>query len=152
STKNKEKPKNSPKNAQWSASCDTTLIDTLQHEQDKGNQADNSWKACVWTACEVALRDSEKISGGVAKKARSCREHWSLLCNQCLTVQKLVSLSGWGWDDARNCVSATEEQWTMYIKSHPEAAPWRSRLFPLYEAILDLVEGRVATGNNAIHS
>ncbi|KIL63009.1 hypothetical protein M378DRAFT_107808 [Amanita muscaria Koide BX008] len=144
-------PKGPPKNAKWSSSCDAILIDTLRLEQAKGNQADNSWKACVWTACEKSLEGSEKISGGALKKAKGCQDHWALLRSHCLAVQKLVNLSGWGWDNTRRCVSATDEQWATYIQAHPASAYWRDRAFPVYEDILGLIEGRVATGVNAIH-
>ncbi|EKM76254.1 hypothetical protein AGABI1DRAFT_131571 [Agaricus bisporus var. burnettii JB137-S8] len=99
-----------PQNAKWSSSCDATLIDTLKIEQAKGNQADNSWKACVWTACEKALEGSEVISKGALKRARGCQDHFTVLRGHCLTVQRLTQLSGWSWDSVRHCVSATDEQ------------------------------------------
>jgi len=52
-------PKGPPKKAKWSSSDDATLIATLHAERAKGNQADNSWKATTWTACEKALVGSE---------------------------------------------------------------------------------------------
>ena len=50
----------SRKNTRWRKEGDHVLIDTLRIQQSKGNQADSGWKRVVWTACEVALRGSEK--------------------------------------------------------------------------------------------
>ena len=52
------KPK-SPKQTKWSAANSAELIRVLTEQQATGNQSDNSWKSCVWTAAEFALRDSE---------------------------------------------------------------------------------------------
>ena len=52
------KPK-SPKQTKWSAANSAELIRVLTEQQAAGNQSDNSWKSCVWTAAEFALRDSE---------------------------------------------------------------------------------------------
>ncbi|KAF8327693.1 hypothetical protein F5887DRAFT_827969, partial [Amanita rubescens] len=137
--------------ARWSSSDDATLTATLHAERAKGNQADNSWKATTWTACEKALARSEVRSGGAPKKAVGCRDHWSLLRTQCLEVKTLRNLSGWGWDDERGVVVASDEQWATYIAHHEEAVYWRDHPFPLYEDILALIEGRTATGDHAIH-
>ncbi|GLB45524.1 putative myb/SANT-like DNA-binding domain containing protein [Lyophyllum shimeji] len=140
-----------PKKAKWSSADDATLIATLHDERAKGNQADNSWKASTWTACEKALAGSEVKSGGAHKKASGCRDHWVLLRGQCLEVKILRNLSGWGWDDTRGVIIASDEQWATYTAQHEAAAYWRDRPFPLYEDILTLIEGRTATGDHAIH-
>ena len=72
-----------PKKAKWTSADDVTLIVTLQDEQAKGNQADNSWKAVVWTACEQALTGSEERSRGAPKRVKGCQNHWSLVCILC---------------------------------------------------------------------
>jgi hypothetical protein len=37
------------------------------------------------------------------------------------------------------------------LQAHPAAAVWRTKPFPLYDEILELVEGRYATGDHALH-
>ncbi|KAG5640940.1 hypothetical protein DXG03_006596 [Asterophora parasitica] len=70
-----------PKKAKWSSANNATLVMTLQAEQDRENQADNSWKASVWTTCEKALAGSEVLSGGAPKKAKGCQDHWGKVCS-----------------------------------------------------------------------
>ena len=52
-------PPKPPKQTKWSAANSAELIRVLTEQQAVGNQSDNSWKSCVWTAAELALRDSE---------------------------------------------------------------------------------------------
>ena len=58
----------------------------LTEQQAAGNQSDNSWKSCVWTAAEHALRDSELISGGAKKDAKKCNGHWDKVRTYTLIV------------------------------------------------------------------
>jgi hypothetical protein len=128
--------KKPPRNAKWTTADDATLVATLREQQAAGNQADSGWKACVWVAAAQALAGSEVQSGGAAKKAKGCSDHWSLVCsmfylysfrisecklylklkNNCLIVQKLRGLSGFGWDDSRCLVVAPADVWERYIK------------------------------------
>src|SRR4051794_35469681 len=73
----KGKAKGPPKKAKWTASDDSVLLDVLKAQQAAGNQANNNWKKCVWTAAETALAGSEKVSGGTPKKAKGCNDHWN---------------------------------------------------------------------------
>ena len=70
-----------PKQTKWSPKNSAELIRVLTEQQAAGNQADNAWKGCVWTAAELALRDSELISGGALKDAKKCNCHWDKVCN-----------------------------------------------------------------------
>lgn len=70
-----------PKQTKWSPENSAELIRVLTEQQAAGNQADNAWKGCVWTAAELALRNSELISGGAPKDAKKCNGHWDKVCN-----------------------------------------------------------------------
>ena len=71
---------NHKKNARWSQEDNAVLIEQLKIHQSKGHQSDSGWKSLVWTACEVALRESEIKSGGGPKTASGCKEHWLSVC------------------------------------------------------------------------
>ncbi|KAH7905762.1 hypothetical protein BJ138DRAFT_1227040 [Hygrophoropsis aurantiaca] len=143
--------KKTPRNAKWTTADDATLVATLREQQAAGNQADSGWKASVWVAAAQALAGSEAQSGGAAKKPKGCSDHWSLLKNNCLIVQKLRGLSGFGWDDSRCLVVAPSDVWERYIKDHPDAEVWRTKSFPLFDDIISLIKGRFATGDGALH-
>jgi len=103
----------------------------------------------VWTACGEALHSSEGKSGGGAKTANGCKEHWLSLRKSYLAIKMLVNQSGWGWDDERKVVATTPEVWDTYIAAHPEMKKWRNTPFPHYYDLQALIEGRHATGERA---
>ena len=74
--KKESKPAKPPKQTKWTAANSAELVRVLTEEQAAGNKADNSWKGCVWTAAELALRNSELILGGAKKDAKECNGHW----------------------------------------------------------------------------
>ena len=58
--------------AAWSSADEATLVYTLTEEKAKGNFP----KRVTWTACALALVDSEKESGGSAKTIQSIKNRW----------------------------------------------------------------------------
>ncbi|KAE9390708.1 hypothetical protein BT96DRAFT_775954, partial [Gymnopus androsaceus JB14] len=53
-------------------------------------------------------------------------------------VATLRSLSGFGWDDVRKMVTATDEVWDSYLEGHPKARPFRKSPFHHYDEIAAL--------------
>ncbi|KAI9464861.1 hypothetical protein HD554DRAFT_2120038 [Boletus coccyginus] len=91
------------------------------------------------------------MSGGAVKTTKNCSHHWAMLKANCLVVQQLVNLSGFGWDDSTKMVTAEESVWEKYLEAHSKAKHWHYNPFPLYEDILGLIEGCHATGEGALH-
>jgi hypothetical protein len=74
------KPK--AKRCRWNPACDMILITQLLAEKAAGNQTDNAgWHQPAFTACAVALRGSEKDSGGATKAADTCQTRWGTVSN-----------------------------------------------------------------------
>ncbi|KAG1822596.1 uncharacterized protein BJ212DRAFT_1262988, partial [Suillus subaureus] len=69
----------------------------------------------------------------------------------CLIVQKLRELSGFGWDETRKIVIASNKVWDDYLEAHPEAKVWHSTPFPLYDDIIVLMDGCHVTDEGALH-
>ncbi|KAG6878668.1 hypothetical protein C0992_007736 [Termitomyces sp. T32_za158] len=109
--------KKPPTHAKWSSADNATLIEDLKEQQACGNQADNNWKAVVWTEAEKALAGSEERSRGAPKKAKGCNYHWTLLCSQAQLLQKMCNeLSEWGWDGVHGILIANDKPWDMYLE------------------------------------
>ena len=83
--------------------------------------------------------------------------------------KELHSLSGFGWDEATQRFKANKNVWDEYIKvcltriyaglltcpflqSHPRAAPFRNKGFPLFDEIGNLIDGTRATGEFAFRA
>ena len=79
-------------------------------------------------------------------------------------MKQLRDLSGFGWDGARNIVTADDDVWDrlitvcrtslqihcslnyFYPQAHPGLKKWRKSAFPLFDDMADLIEGTYATG------
>lgn len=61
--------------ATWTASDNATMIEVLKQQRAAGNQADNNWKHCVWTA--VAEEVNKGLPVGGLKTPDKCKDHWT---------------------------------------------------------------------------
>jgi len=132
----------------WSDGDDRNLIYRLREAKLAGMQSDNGWKPQVWPLC----RDAVAGSSGAEKTAEKCADHWTNMKAAFNEVRKLRDLSGFGWDDGLKIVVASDDVWDAYLTRHPGAKKWRKKPFPLYDDILFLVDGKVATGAGAFHA
>ncbi|KAF8576208.1 hypothetical protein K439DRAFT_1623016 [Ramaria rubella] len=134
-------------NAKWSASEEAEMIDLLLEQKAIGNSSENGFKPAVWqlvvTAVELALEGQEK---GLAKDAKACKARYQQLKPNYKIVQTSWDLSGFGWDEGRQMVTANEDIWEKYLKSHKEAQPFKKKLFPLFDRIAELCGDVIATG------
>jgi hypothetical protein len=66
----------SRKKASWKLADDETLLECLRQQQAAGHQSDTGFKPVAWTACALALKGSEKLSGGSPKTVKGCKDHF----------------------------------------------------------------------------
>ena len=125
--------------AKWNSSCDGLLVECLEKEKVNGRMTSNSsWHSDAWTAAEKALSGSELHSGGGPKTADSCQNRWTtvsyFIClllfftdspvyqlkKEYVQVKSLREKSGFGWDDVKKLVTATEEVWqALFMVNFP---------------------------------
>lgn len=67
------------------------------------------------------------------------------------TVRDLRNTSGFGWDDENQIVTADSAAWEEYIAAHPEAKPFRTKPFPLYDNLQAICQAIIATGDAAFN-
>ncbi|KAF9233928.1 hypothetical protein BU15DRAFT_79627 [Melanogaster broomeanus] len=134
----------------WTSNDDAKMLGVLRECKLAGDQSDNGWKKKVWTVVANALKDSP---GGM-KNPQKCMDHWGNLKSNFLAVQKLSSLSGFGWDDNLKMVTALPAVWDeLRSKSHMKKyLRWEHTPFPFYDEMLFLIDGIVATGSAAFHA
>ncbi|KAI0042775.1 hypothetical protein FA95DRAFT_1454180, partial [Auriscalpium vulgare] len=118
--------------ANWSTRDDEVLIEVLESLKSQ-YQSDSGWKAPVWLAAAERLAGSEEVSGGGPKGSSSCQDRFGTLKTNYITVKTLRDLSGFGWDSVNCIVTAPDSVWDTYIASHPKAAKWRKKTFPLFD-------------------
>ncbi|KAF9232775.1 hypothetical protein BU15DRAFT_80855 [Melanogaster broomeanus] len=134
----------------WTSNDNVKMLGVLRECKLAGDQSDNGWKKKVWTVVAHALKDSP---GGM-KNSQKCMDHWGNLKSNFVAMQKLSSLSGFGWDDNLKMVTALPAVWDeLRNKSHMKKyLRWEHTPFPSYDKMLFLIDGIVATGSAAFHA
>ncbi|KAH9022583.1 hypothetical protein EDB85DRAFT_2151721 [Lactarius pseudohatsudake] len=150
-----EKPDKNP--VKWSQADEAMLLQTLVNKKAKANWGDNNPKKVAWTVCERALADSEKKSGGTPKSTQAIKNRWQRLKQEYDVVKEIRGLSGFGWDLIQNTVTAENNVWDAYIKNQGPSKvklvkKFRTKPFPLFDAVGELVDGTRATGKRAFRA
>ncbi|KAH9452508.1 hypothetical protein Pst134EB_016460 [Puccinia striiformis f. sp. tritici] len=75
-------------------------------------------------------------------------------CNQCFkkwydAFLACKDASGFGWNEQHNMVTASEEVWEAFLRSHPAARRFKNTSFPKYHELFVIFGGHTATG--ALH-
>ncbi|KAI9429510.1 hypothetical protein H4582DRAFT_2089058 [Lactarius indigo] len=148
-TMKKDKNNSDKNSSKWTDPDDAILVHTLTQEKANSNWGDNNPKKTTWTVCKLALKGSEKVSGGKPKDVVAIKNRWQKLKQEYDTVKELRKLSGFGWDPVKKCVTASLDVWTEYCKKHPKAGPFRKKGFPLFDEIGDLIDSTCAMGEFA---
>ncbi|KAF6743254.1 hypothetical protein DFP72DRAFT_1080453 [Ephemerocybe angulata] len=139
----------------WSTRDRMIMLEILQAEKAAGNQPDSGWKQEVWTKVAACLlKDGDKPDP--PKTSKKCQDQFGKIKKDFGTIREMVgagggSASGFGWDDATKKVTATNTVWEAKIKAKEEYRKFRKNAFPHYDAMLDLVEGIMATGAGAFN-
>ncbi|KAF8240045.1 hypothetical protein L208DRAFT_892280 [Tricholoma matsutake] len=142
-------PPKMPPRAVWNMDCDSILLDVLIKQWESGLQTSNgNFHTSAWTEAEKALAKTEMHTGGAPKSVSCCQNCWAALKKDYASVKKLKEMSGFGWDDTKRAVTAPNEVWDKLLEKHPKLGKWRSKGFPLFDDMADLVDGTYAMGTN----
>ncbi|KAF9228057.1 hypothetical protein BS17DRAFT_662743, partial [Gyrodon lividus] len=128
----------------WTDKDNKTLVAILCI-QDAGNKAGNGWKPSVWTVAAAKLLVEGSKKGG-EKTSTKCSDHWTNLKGQFVAVQNLCGFSGFRWDNSTKMVTAHDDVWKKLKETTAKYYCWCKSPFPLYNDILYLVDGIIATG------
>jgi Myb/SANT-like DNA-binding domain len=77
--------------ASWTATDDTTLVDSLLTSKRNGLQSDSGFKETAYGAAAQALKGSEEISGGAAKTSDMVKNRWNQVCSHCIFTSTSIT-------------------------------------------------------------
>ncbi|THU77599.1 hypothetical protein K435DRAFT_877641 [Dendrothele bispora CBS 962.96] len=133
--------------AHWTAEAEALLIEHLIEAKQKGLMSENNFTSKVYTSAASYLG-----SKGYRFTKHQVKARWTRFKKDFKIVAKLRTLSGFGCDNARNMVTATDQVWDAYLAGHSKARPFRNKPFIHYDDIAGLVGHSTATGALAISS
>ncbi|KAI3792179.1 hypothetical protein L2E82_06050 [Cichorium intybus] len=136
----------------WTNDEDSKLIAVLLelHVFGKYGGADNGFKLGYLKAVQQLLDASLSNSGlkaepHIKSRMKTWKNHFSIVHDMVVGS----NMSGFGWDPIKCCVTADNEVWDEYIKSHKGAACFRDKPFPQYDDLCKVFGKDRATGSRA---
>lgn len=129
----------------WTAAMDQYFIELMLNQQGGANKPDNTFSKQAWTNM-LTLFNSKF---GQQHSKRVLRHRYKKLWKYYIDVTSLLKQNGFSWDDSQQMVVGGDDVWDAYIKAHPQARPYRTRVLPNYTD-LGLIFGDAM--NNGIQS
>ncbi|KAJ3690126.1 hypothetical protein LUZ61_019290 [Rhynchospora tenuis] len=109
----------------WTDQMDRVLNATLLEQHNLGNHLPSGWRPEAYEAVVEELRDKCLVSitrAHVVNRLKTWNAHYS-------TVKEILSAEGFLWDWDVNMIKAdSDEIWDKYIKDHPEAACYKTKI------------------------
>ncbi|KAJ4803319.1 Myb/SANT-like DNA-binding domain protein [Rhynchospora pubera] len=109
----------------WSDQMDRVLNATLLEQHNLGNHLPSGWKPEAYEAVVEAVRDKCHViitRAHVINRLKTWHAYYS-------TVKEILNTDGFSWDWDVNMIKAdSDEIWDKYIKDHPEAACYKTKI------------------------
>ncbi|KAF5343730.1 hypothetical protein D9758_016508 [Tetrapyrgos nigripes] len=133
--------------AKWDGTSEDILIEGVKGAVASGVKADKNFKPQVYQAISGNLNQA-----GYDFDAQQVKSHWNRFKASWKTVNYLCNLSGFGWDDEKKCVTATEDVWRnlLYNKQEEKFDDYnyfKTHNFPYYDDINALIGDSAAQGD-----
>ncbi|KAL0057708.1 hypothetical protein AAF712_015642 [Marasmius tenuissimus] len=136
----------------WTRVEDEAMIDALTDKLSTSKQPDGGWKSTTWTYVETKLSE---VPGEGKKLAKKCANRFKDIKDSYADNKQLQNMSGFGWDDERQMVTAGDNQWKALKKTKAKGKAnlslYKNTPFPLYDKMAFLCDGHMADGSHAFH-
>jgi Myb/SANT-like DNA-binding domain len=99
----------------------------------------------------VNYYDSLNEKFEVKLNTKQMKECFNNLKKEYQLVKELRNLSGFGWNSETQMVTAKADVWDAYLVEHKDAKRFRGKIWPFWDAIHQLLDGRIPTGNEKLY-
>ncbi|XP_058081307.1 uncharacterized protein LOC131229382 [Magnolia sinica] len=124
---------------------DDCLIDTLMEVVANGHKSANGFKKETYKT----IVDTVKGAIGISLQEKHVGNHLRTLKRLHFEGRKALSASGFGWDDDLKIVTAPDDVWEDYIRSHPYAQHLRDKAVRRYDELTFLFGNDRASGRRS---
>ncbi|XP_058075339.1 uncharacterized protein At2g29880-like isoform X3 [Magnolia sinica] len=129
----------------WSAEIDQVLFNVLLEQVALGRKVDNGFKneAYQVIAEEVMKHTDLPVNWqNVQNRLRYYKREY-------IAIRDMLAASGFGWDNERMVITAPDEVWEDYLKSHPRATHLCGKRIERMDDLAVIVGSDQATGRYA---
>ncbi|GJZ85921.1 RNA-binding protein Lupus La [Tanacetum coccineum] len=136
----------------WTAEEDQKLIEALMVLHASGKYgAENGFKPgynqAVQNLLDISIPNSGlKADPHIKSRLKTWRTKFSIMHDMVFGS----NTSGFGWDTEKCVLTAPDDVWDSYLKTHPEATKFRNKAFPLFDKLSTVFGKDRASGSRAI--
>ena len=133
----------------WTKSMREFLLEGLNLQTIQGKRCDggSGWKKDAWEAVRKILNEKFEVKFTV-KQMKEC---FNNMKKDYQIVKELRDLSGFGWDDEQEMVTASKEVWDTYVAQHKEAKKFRGKPWPFFDIMHEILDGRIPNGSEKFY-
>ncbi|KAI8569315.1 hypothetical protein RHMOL_Rhmol02G0269400 [Rhododendron molle] len=110
----------------WTPTMECYFIDLMLEHMHRGNRTGHTFNKQAWT--EMISMFNAKFTSQYDKDVLKSR--YTSLWKQFNDIKNLLGQNGFSWDEARQMVVADDYVWDAYIKTHPDARPYKTKAVP----------------------
>ncbi|KAF7830367.1 L10-interacting MYB domain-containing protein [Senna tora] len=111
----------------WTAAMDQFFIELLLDQLGRGNKVNNAFNRKAWR--NMLAMFSTKF--GPQHSKRVLRHRYSKLSKYYSDITVLLK-EGFSWDEKLQMLVADDDVWDTYVKAHPHARAYRTKILPNY--------------------
>ncbi|EFP79290.1 hypothetical protein PGT21_034168 [Puccinia graminis f. sp. tritici] len=135
-----------PKTLHWTGAMEKLALQLYSDAVLDGKRSDGGFKSEVHNF--VVTKLNEQFPGYDFTPAKCKSKLSQSFKKEYEAFNTCRHTSGFGWDDVRCEVTASNEVWESFLKSHPQARRFRNQPFPEWEQ-LNIIFGSTAKGDLA---
>ncbi|KAL5647600.1 hypothetical protein ACJX0J_041955, partial [Zea mays] len=147
STTNKRKKRTSPKvgrlRANWNSGLEKGLVEILQDHNNDCYKGQNGWSSEAWN--RIVKLFHEKFPYVTFTKCQ-IQDKEKELKRDYKALKEARQQSGVSWDERLCRIEAEEPIWNNLTTSNERLKKFRTKSFPLFEALGELHDGNIAEG------
>ncbi|XP_057981728.1 L10-interacting MYB domain-containing protein [Malania oleifera] len=128
--------------ANWTPAFHKIFVDLCLEQTLKGNKPGTHFTKEGWRN----IADTFCKRSGLRYDKKQLKNHWDVTKEQWKVWCKLVGTSSMKWDPNTQTFGASEEDWTNYLQTNPDAAQFRYKELQLADQLETIFDGTVTIG------
>jgi hypothetical protein len=137
------------KRASWNSLLEKSLVDLLHEHNTIHYRGQNGWSSEAWNKI---VKEFHQKNTYVSYTKSQIQEKEKELKREYRMLKEARMQSGVGWNDTRSMIEAEDALWDNLVISFPKIKRFKTKSFPLFDALGELYDGQIAEGTYNVNS
>ncbi|XP_051202845.1 uncharacterized protein [Lolium perenne] len=135
--------------AAWNSHLEKSLVDLLHEHNNARYRGQIGWSSEAWSKI---LKEFHEKNTYVSYTKSQIKEKEKELKRQYKMLKDARMQSGVGWNDTRSMLEAEDALWDNLVISFPKIKKFKTKSFPLFDALGELYDGQIAERTYNVNS